>query len=470
MNEHLRPEGPEYTSPGRQAWDRGDGLDSSSSSSRPEGPAHISPGREPWDTDGATSPLSRITAGILSYNRKDDLRRTIEAVLAIPGLRVMVIDNASTDGTREMLADEFGLDFSGGASVSQASRPGLEHVAPSGLEEGEEPRPSPRSQGLRPGLVYPGPSGLGDVAPLGLGDAGPSGLGDPGPSGLGDVARLGLGDAGLAGLGDSGPSGLDALSPSRPRVLSTRFPQLGCIALETNMGITARNIYFREVETEFLLSLDDDSWPRAEGDVRRMLEVMDGNARVASVCAECVHPVTGVAETAGIERFASAGSEETGYDVVNIAAGGSLLRLAAVRETQGYGAEFFWGREENDLAFQLLQRGWRVLYDPRARVWHALSPAGRRQYERLRFVTRNSFWLLWKYFPLAAALPVSLLYALRRLLPIVKDPRRATPVLRGFVEGYGGMRARRRLPEGIRRFTLRESWHLRGWFLKLLYE
>jgi GT2 family glycosyltransferase len=51
--------------------------------------------------------IARITAGILSYNRRDSLRRTLEAVLAIPGLRVLVIDNASTDGSVDMLRREY---------------------------------------------------------------------------------------------------------------------------------------------------------------------------------------------------------------------------------------------------------------------------------------------------------------------------------------------------------------------------
>jgi len=300
--------------------------------------------------------IARITAGILSYNRRDSLRRTLEAVLAIPGLRVLVIDNASTDGTVEMLRREY-------------------------------------------------------------------------------------------------PSHL--------------YPQLRVLFLEENRGIAARNIFFHEVETDFLLTLDDDSWPRSAEDVDRMREIMIADPRIASVCASCIHPDTGVAETEGIERFASAGDRAHGYDVVNIAAGGSLLRMEAMRQTDGYGAEFFWGREENDLAFQLLQRRWRIGFYPDAVIWHTLSPAGRNVYRRLEYVTRNSIWLLWKYFPLLIAIPIAKLFALRRLLAVIKDIRRLLPVLRGILSGVGGLIPRRR--EG-RRFTLREAWKLRGWIRKLIRE
>ncbi|MFZ1728602.1 MAG: glycosyltransferase, partial [Bacteroidota bacterium] len=273
------------------------------------------------------------------------------------------------------------------------------------------------------------------------------------------------------GLYDVAPSGL--ITSSRPHPSSSAgadYAVINVLFLDANVGIAARNIFFEEVETEFLLTLDDDSWPRGAEDVERMLRTMESDERIASVCAACIHPDTGVAETEGIERFASGGSADSGYDVVNIAAGGSLLRMSALRETRGYGEEFFWGREENDLSFQLLQRGWRIVFDPRAVIWHSLSPTGRLVYRRLQYVTRNSFWLLWKYFPLTVALPASLIFALRRLLPVVKDPRRAAPVFRGIASGYAGMSARRRLSHGSCRFTLRESWSLRGWFFKLFYE
>lgn len=300
------------------------------------------------------SALRDITAGVLSYNRVDDLRITLDALLTIPELRIFVVDNASTDG-----------------SVALLENYAAEHA-------------------------------------------------------------------------------------TRMRLLR----------LESNIGIAARNLMFAQVSTPFLLTLDDDSWPRGVDDVLTLHAAMNGDARIASVCASCVHPTTRIAETAGIERFASAGPAQGLWDVVNIAAGGTLLRMDAIRETRGYGEEFFWGREENDLAFQLLLKGWRVTFLPSAVIWHSMSSTGRRHYERLRIVTRNSLWLLWKYFPLPVALPMSLLFALRRLAAVLNDTRRFPHVVSGLLQGYAGMAAHRLAG----RFSLRQSWGLRGWLWKLLYE
>jgi hypothetical protein len=53
------------------------------------------------------------------------------------------------------------------------------------------------------------------------------------------------------------------------------------------------------------------------------------------------------------------------------------------------------------------------------------------------------------------------------VLPVVKDIRRLAPVLGGLAAGLGGARRMRRRG---RRFTMRESLQLLGWFRKLLHE
>lgn len=53
--------------------------------------------------------MDRVCAVIVTYNRKELLRECLQAVLSQtrPPDHVLVVDNASTDGTREMLREEF---------------------------------------------------------------------------------------------------------------------------------------------------------------------------------------------------------------------------------------------------------------------------------------------------------------------------------------------------------------------------
>lgn len=50
-----------------------------------------------------------VVAAVMTYNRKEMLRRCVQAIRAqtTPPSMILVLDNASTDGTARMLADEF---------------------------------------------------------------------------------------------------------------------------------------------------------------------------------------------------------------------------------------------------------------------------------------------------------------------------------------------------------------------------
>src|SRR4051794_38887941 len=68
-----------------------------------------------WDAqdlarDADTLPM--ISIGILTYNRKDELRRTLDVLhraVIYPKYEIIVIDNGSSDGTCQMVKSEFPL-------------------------------------------------------------------------------------------------------------------------------------------------------------------------------------------------------------------------------------------------------------------------------------------------------------------------------------------------------------------------
>jgi N-acetylglucosaminyl-diphospho-decaprenol L-rhamnosyltransferase len=47
----------------------------------------------------------RIDAVVVSYNSRETLRQCVEPLIGIPGVEVVVVDNASTDGSLELVSD-----------------------------------------------------------------------------------------------------------------------------------------------------------------------------------------------------------------------------------------------------------------------------------------------------------------------------------------------------------------------------
>ena len=52
--------------------------------------------------------MNDISVAVISYNTRELLRRCVASVFADGGSDVVVADNGSTDGTVEMLHQEFG--------------------------------------------------------------------------------------------------------------------------------------------------------------------------------------------------------------------------------------------------------------------------------------------------------------------------------------------------------------------------
>lgn len=76
------------------------------SSDEPEPARAPQPRRE----DGSWDPeLPRATAVVSTWNKREDLRENLQALLAqsLPFASIVVVDNASSDGTPEMVAEEF---------------------------------------------------------------------------------------------------------------------------------------------------------------------------------------------------------------------------------------------------------------------------------------------------------------------------------------------------------------------------
>src|SRR5436305_5063753 len=67
-------------------------------------------GRRPFDVDehGKARSVSRTTVVIVTHNRAPDLCRTLDELTALPQRPpIIVVDNASTDGTAQRLATRF---------------------------------------------------------------------------------------------------------------------------------------------------------------------------------------------------------------------------------------------------------------------------------------------------------------------------------------------------------------------------
>lgn len=163
------------------------------------------------------------------------------------------------------------------------------------------------------------------------------------------------------------------------------------IRLKENQGAVARNHGILAATSELVVTLDDDVVGITDDHVR-MLENQFSEKDIAAVCFKVIEEGTGRVVNWCHPRPKSAASD-IDFETTEISEGAVCLRRDAVVRVGLYPADFFISHEGPDLAFRLIDAGYRVMYQPTIVVEHAVSPVARVSWRRYYFDSRNVIWL-----------------------------------------------------------------------------
>lgn len=124
----------------------------------------------------------------------------------------------------------------------------------------------------------------------------------------------------------------------------SEFPRVRLIALDKNQGMPARNVALRQMRSEFIVLLDDDSYP-LPGAVEASVDHMRWNPGVAAVVGRAILPD---------------GSFEAPALPSVLLGCATTVRLRALRDVGFFPHDFFRQAEEYDLSLRLWDAGYRV--------------------------------------------------------------------------------------------------------------
>lgn len=159
-------------------------------------------------------------------------------------------------------------------------------------------------------------------------------------------------------------------------MVRTDFPWVRLISSSEQLGQSvARSCAFAACETEFILSIDDDSWPMDADYADTIRKAFAGEPRAAFLAASVydkTHP----------EGAAPAGSEP--YRVRNFVGCGFAVRTRVFLELGGFRTFFQYGGEELEIALRAHARGWEIHFLPSLRVYHDRTPVNRDEFEMIR--------------------------------------------------------------------------------------
>ena len=185
----------------------------------------------------------------------------------------------------------------------------------------------------------------------------------------------------------------------------------------TNDGAAARNLGASRASGEWLVMLDDDSYPLDAGFMDDLAEAPQDVAAIgaeifvpAPASVRSVHAGAGEDGPDGPNGEASAARlihESGGLPEVFIGCG-VAIRRAVFLDAQlggpgfngaGYDPAFHYYAEEYDLAARMILSGFRIAHSRRFRVMHHKAGTGRDMNVILRRLVRNNAWVEQRYAP-----------------------------------------------------------------------
>lgn len=221
----------------------------------------------------------------------------------------------------------------------------------------------------------------------------------------------------------------NASTDGSAQMVRDAFPGVELVALGENIGVAGFNRAAERASREFLLILDDDSWPDPAG-LELALAALRADERLGGIMLHRRHPATNAPEWP-FDNHGISGTRRPWPDM----GCGNLVRTSAWRAVGGYEEGYFLYRNDTDLALKLHAAGFDTAFNPAWFVWHD-SPIVTRKSDRwLRLATRNWVWLARRHgrgFSGVAGLLAGCLHA-HRLARL--RPRGHWSALRGTIEG-----------------------------------
>jgi len=199
------------------------------------------------------------------------------------------------------------------------------------------------------------------------------------------------------------------------------------VELSANVGIPAgRDIGIRRSRSTIVGSLDDDAV--LEPDVSaKILAAFAADPKLGAVAIRIVDE-DGHTLRRHIPRAGGRGADLTG-PVTYFLGGAHALRRDAYVAVGGYFGDLWYGHEEVELSWRLLDAGWSILYLPDAAAYHPNMPISRRA-DGWAMTARNRVWIARRTLPW----PVAVIHVAVWLgLGLVRAP---SGCRRGYLQGW----------------------------------
>src|SRR3990170_858488 len=181
------------------------------------------------------------------------------------------------------------------------------------------------------------------------------------------------------------------------------------VKLGYNKGVSARNDGANAARGSYMLFVDDDAFLNPEGVLDRYEAAFAANPNVAIVPARHIDYTTGDTPRASFPHTDKSLPKDRPFKTFRFQGNGFALRRSAYDKIGPMSEDFFYGLEEIDYAYRVVDAGYEIYYEPACWVVEYNDPGGRKprqEVEEMRLT--NKLIISFKYLP-AIYLPLNFL-------------------------------------------------------------
>jgi hypothetical protein len=179
------------------------------------------------------------------------------------------------------------------------------------------------------------------------------------------------------------------------------LPNLRLLQMEENVGVKAYNRgFFEAARGEYILILDDDSFPAADA-IEKMIEKFNRYPALGIVS----FTVKDYSTFGNSPEITTSTAEDPPFNddyIMSFHGAGAGVRREVLEKAGGYPEEFFLYFNETDMALRVWNAGFRIESFPDVVCFHKSSLANRTSERGPFYYTRNIFWVIWKNYPAAS--------------------------------------------------------------------
>lgn len=202
-----------------------------------------------------------------------------------------------------------------------------------------------------------------------------------------------------------------------------------------NLGVArGRNYAIKKGTAPFLIMLDDDAVLQNKDCLVNLLNEFDtaNTERPKAIVSFKVlyYDTLEMQKNALPHKRFEEYKDKSFFETYYYAGGAHAVKRKVIEELDYYPEDFFYGMEEYDLSYRLLNAGYSIMYSDRIVMLHKESPLGRKtKEEKLRMMWVNKSKVAYRYLPKRYYWSTAFMWSLQHL-------RKSGLNLKGFFKGW----------------------------------